>query len=69
MDFRITKKKKIDYDIPMGELRKREDFDFYPVASEHSHAKCPIGRRTLICKSRLDSSRSTTVVVKKYYFA
>ena len=53
----------------MGELKKREDFDFYLVASEHSHAKCPLGRRTLICRSRMDSSRSTTIVVKKYYFA
>ena len=35
----------------MGELKKSEDFDFYLVASEHSHAKCPLGRRTLICRS------------------
>lgn len=75
MDFRITKKKKKnDHDIPMGELKKREDFDFYLVAPEHSHAKCPLGRRTLIADlewipqdQALSLSRS--IILPKYPFS
>ena len=71
VDFRITKKNPKLTVIYHWE-NSRKDFDSHLIALEHSHAKCPLDIRILICKSRLGSKSLQLLrsnILHKYPFS